>query len=96
MERAKSPREIPLGVIPHKANFWPLAEGQNVVNSHRGNLLYLRKCSLSFEKSLMDRHRICGKMDTQKQLNAPLHADVDFDEAATALLDAEVRCHNLE
>ena len=27
MEMAKSPREIPLGVIPQMANFWPLAEG---------------------------------------------------------------------
>jgi hypothetical protein len=42
------------------------------VNSQRGNLLYPRKFSLSFEKSLMDRHPICGKMDTQKQLNVPL------------------------
>ena len=27
IERAKSPREIPLGVTPQMAHFWPLAEG---------------------------------------------------------------------
>ena len=25
----------------------------------------------------MDRHPICGKMDTQKQLNVPLHVAID-------------------
>ena len=34
----------------------------------------LAATQLSFEKSLMDRHSIRGKMDTQKQLNVPLHS----------------------
>ena len=74
MERAKSFGEIALGAIPQVANFWFLAEEPKCRELHRGNLLYPRKSSLALEKSPGDRHPICAKMETQKLLNAPLHA----------------------
>ena len=73
MEQAKSPREIALGVIPQGGNFWLLTEGPNCGEPHGKNLLYPRKCSLSFEKSLRDRYPIGGKMDTQNLINVPLY-----------------------
>ena len=59
------------GVIPEVANFLLLSEEPKFREPHGGNLLYPRNGSLSFEKSLTDRHPICGKMDTQKLLNVP-------------------------
>jgi hypothetical protein len=52
MEKAKSLREMALGAISKMTNFWLLAEGPKCRDSHRGNLLYPRKCSISFEKYL--------------------------------------------
>ena len=73
MEKAKkSLREIALDIMPQVANFSFWLRGQNVESPYRGNVLYPRKCSLSFEKSRRRRHSICGKMDAQKLLNVPL------------------------
>ena len=74
MENAKSLREIALGDFPQMAIFWLLADRPKCLEPHRGNLLALKKCSLSFEKSVKERHPICGKMDTQKLLNVPLQS----------------------
>ena len=74
MENFKSLREIALNVILQIASFCLLAEGPKCPEPHSGNLLYASKCSLSFEKSLRDRHPVCGKMDTQKLLNVPLYS----------------------
>ena len=74
MEEAKSTREIALDGIPQVANFWLLAVGPKCREPHRGNLLHPIECPLSFEKSLMDTHPICGKMATQKLLNVPRHS----------------------
>ena len=74
MEKAKkSLREIALDIMPQVANFSFWLRGQNVESPYRGNVLYPRKCSLSFEKSRRRRHSICGKMDAQKLLNVPLY-----------------------
>ena len=47
---------------------WPIfgfwMRDQNVVSPIVENFLRPRKCSVTFEKSLRDRHPICGKMDT--------------------------------
>jgi hypothetical protein len=72
-ETAKSPREIFLGVFCQVANFGLLAEGPKCRKPHSKNLLYPRKCSLSYGKSFRDRHPICGKTDTQKLLHVPLY-----------------------
>ena len=72
MEKAESPREIALGVIPQVADFWLLAEEPKCREPHEGDFLYPRK--LGLEKSLRDRRPIFGKMDTQKPLNVSLYA----------------------
>ena len=75
MKTAESFREISFGAIPQVSNFGFLAEGPKCPGPHRGkNLLYTRKCSRCFEKSPRDRHPICGKMETPKLLNVPLHS----------------------
>ena len=73
MEKAKSVREIALGVIQQAANFWLLAEGAKCREPHGGNLLNPRKCSHPFAKTPRDRYPICGKIDIQKLLSVPLY-----------------------
>ena len=58
------------------ASFGFLAEGPKFRDPHGRNLLYPRKCSFIFEKSLMGRNPICGKMDIHTPLNITLHAAV--------------------
>ena len=84
MEKAKSPREIPLGVIPPMANFGLLAEGANVM-SPIGKFPLSQKM-FTFLREIQDRHIICGKMNTQKLLNVPLHAEVVLDHLAAVRL----------
>ena len=55
------------------AKFWFRAEGPKCRETHSGNRLYPRKCSLSYEKSLSDRSPIFGKIDTQKLPNVQLY-----------------------
>ena len=69
-------RAIGVGVIPQVVYFGLLAEAPKCREPHRGNLLYPRKCSLSFAKSLEARRPICGKMDTPTALNVPLEMEI--------------------
>ena len=56
MEKAKSLREIALDVVRQMANFGFLAKGTKCRESHGGNRTNPRKCAISFEKSVRNRH----------------------------------------
>ena len=72
MEKAKSLGEIAADdVISQVANFALLAAGPTCREPRKGNLLYTRKFSLSFEKSLKG-----GAKWTSARLNVPLNNDV--------------------